>query len=287
MAYLPLPIIRMLGAGFGRAGIKFSKRAYKRLKDNLLKTKMCSGDKVEQMALESARNLGMTLLETIMLAWNCPKKHNYKLVHTNIGFDLVEKANKDGLPILFLTPHIGNFEVTLKRVAYLLKRKFTVLYKPDKKLWWNKLMVRGRTEDNITPVPTTKKGVLAIFKALKNNEIAGVLPDSVASHGDGVWVKFFDVPVFATTLAAKLTLMPNVQTFIVATKRDKDGFSANYIPFTPSSEDITTTVQEIYRVIEDSVLENKEQFYWSYNRFRVPDHAKPIEQEALNTGIEL
>lgn len=275
LSRLPLSMIRWIGSTVGNIAFKTSNRASRRLIDNLVKTKMCDEENAPGLAIRSAQSFGMTLVETILIAWNRSKKHNLTLFSKVEGFELVADAAKNGYPILFLTPHIGNFEICLKRTAYLLQdKKFTVLYKPDKKKWWNELMIIGRTEDNITPVPTTKKGVLTIAKALKNNEIAGVLPDSVASQSDGVWVEFFGNKVFATSLAAKLSLMPNVKTFVVASYRNEISFNADYVPFVATGTDITNTVQEIYNIIETMVLKHKEQFYWSYNRFRTPDHAK-------------
>lgn len=273
----PLSYIRRLGRAVGILMLAFSPRLRKRLKENLLKTKICAISEVNELSRSTSENLGMLLLETLFISWQRSKRYNFYLCNKTNGFEGVEQACKENLPILFLTPHVGNFEIILKRTAYLLKtKKFTVLYKPDKNKWWNELMVSGRTEDNITPMPTNKKGIIALVKALKNGEIVGVLPDSIASQGDGVWTEFFANRVFATTLAAKLSLLPKVKTFIVACYRNKNGFEANYIPFSATSNDITTTVREIYRVIEEIVRKSPEQFYWSYDRFRAPDHA-PID----------
>lgn len=271
----PLSYIRRLGRVVGVMMLAFSPRLRKRIKDNLLKTQMCDVSQVNELSRATAENLGMLFLETLFISWQRSKRYNFYLCSKTNGFEEVEKVCNANSPVLFLTPHVGNFEIILKRTAYLLKtKKFTVLYKPDKNKWWNELMVDGRTENNIVPVPTTKAGIAGILKALKNGEIVGVLPDSIASQGDGVWTEFFDNRVFATTLAAKLSLMPNVKTFIVACYRNKNGFEANYIPFSATCRDVTTTVQEIYHILEEIVKKHPEQFYWSYDRFRVPDHAK-------------
>ena len=273
IALLPLYFIRSLGLVVGMVMLKISRRQTERLKKNLLRTNICNKDSVETMMVKTSQNLGMTLVETLSIAWQRSKKNNFKLCQENIGFDQVKLVSANGDPILFLTPHIGNFEIVLKSVAQVLNKKFTVLYKPDKNQWWNELMVAGRTEDNISPVPTTKKGVLATIRALKNQEFVGILPDSIASQGDGVWVDFFGNRVFATTLSAKLALMPGVKTFIVGAYRSKNGFAAEYISYTPTSDSVNNTVQEIYHVIEKIVEHAPEQFYWSYDRFRAPDHA--------------
>jgi KDO2-lipid IV(A) lauroyltransferase len=280
LAYLPLPCLRYLGRMLGILMSSCSKRAYQKLKNNLLRTNICDESDIVKLSRIVSMHLGMMLVETVCISWYRSKQYNFHLCNKISGFTEVEKVCEAGFPVLFLTPHIGNFEVVLKRTAYLLqKKKFTVLYKPDKNKWWNKLMLDGRLEDNIVAVPTNKKGILSIFKALKNREVVGILPDSIASEGDGVWTDFFGNRVFATTLAAKLALMPGVKTFIVASVRNSTGFEANYIPFSATSNNITKTVEEIYQIIEEIVKKHPEQFYWSYDRFRIPKHA-PIDVES-------
>lgn len=277
MAYLPLSVLRALGSSIGVIAMKFSKRSSKRLKANLIATGMCTEDEVDEMARKTAQELGKTLVETTCIAWHRSKEHNAKLIVKAINYDYMEQELLSGKPIVFLTPHISNFEIALKYTAYKISnRVFTVLYKPSKDEWFNQMMIDGRTEDNIKPVPTNRMGVFTLAKDLRAGGVIGVLPDSIASSGDGVWVEFFGKKVFATTLAAKMSMMPGAVTFIVATKRVKNGFEVNYIPFVPDT-DITTVVQDIYKVIEKAVLEAPEQYYWSYDRFRVPNHASPIK----------
>ncbi|MFN7094784.1 MAG: hypothetical protein ACK4M7_05405, partial [Burkholderiales bacterium] len=185
---LPLSVLRGIGSIVGIILLKFSKRAGTRLRRNLLLTGMTKPEQVNQLAKDTARELGRTFIETLCIAWHRSKQYNAKFVLETINFAAVQQAATSGAPIVFLTPHIGNFEISLKYTANKIARKFTVLYKPSRKKWLDELMLIGRTEDNITAVPTTRQGVLTLVKALRNKEIIGVLPDSVASSGDGVWV---------------------------------------------------------------------------------------------------
>ena len=274
MSYLPLSIIRLIGSFIGAVAIAFSKNTSKRLRSNLMAAKMCNENNLESMARSAASEWGKTIVETFCL-WHRSLSYNAKLVVKAKNYELVESSVLGNSPVIFLTPHLGNFEVALKYTASKLSYyKFTVLYKPSKIKWLNQIMVNGRAETNIEPVTTSKSGVMALLKGLRANGIVGILPDSVASHKDsGVWVDFFGKKVFATTLAAKLLLMPNIVSFIVASYRVKGGFEVEYIPFTPKHNDVVAVVQEIYKAIEEMVLKSPSQYYWSYDRFRVPKYA--------------
>ncbi len=274
LSYLPLPWLRGIGTVMGRLLYKFSSQKGRvRLSDNLLLTGMCSNDELTTMSRRTAEELCKTLIETITIAWFRSKQYNAGLVNEMHGIELVETEISRGKAIVFLTPHIGNFEIALKATAYRLKNNFTVLYKPAKDEWYNELMLNGRSEDNIKPVPITARGILSLVKALRNHEYIGVLPDSVASQGDGVWVDFFGQRVFAATLAAKMSSVKDVATFVVGSRRVANGFVVEYIPYITTSDKPLTMTQEIYKIIESIVLKAREQYFWSYDRFRKPSHA--------------
>ena len=274
LAYMPLRFLRLFGSLIGYLAFGLPKKSSKRIKDNLLATNLASSDNVDKMARKTAMELGVTLVETICLAWFRSKKHNASLVKETKGLEYVQDALDSNKAVLFLTPHISTFEIAAKSTAAITKRMFTILYKPSKEKWFNKMMLEGRTEDNINLVPTNRLGVITLAKNLRAGGVIAILPDSVASSGDGVWIEFFGKKMFAPTLAAKMVLTPQVETFIVSVKRIKGGFSINYVPFKANDNDITNIVRSIYQEIEKSILEAPEQYYWSYNRFRVPDHAK-------------
>lgn len=281
LSYLPLSVIRSLGSVVGIIGLKVSKRAGIRMKANLLATGICTAENVDKFALDAAKEWGKTIVETIAIAWQSGATRCTKMAFQGANFDQMLAATKFG-PVVFLTPHIGNFEIGVKATAAIVTdRTFNILYKPSKDPVFNAIMLDGRTEENIKPVPTTRHGVAHLLRVLKNGGVVGILPDNVASGGDGVWVDFFGKKVFATTLAAKLMLFPNVTTFFVSSMRVKDGFIIDYLPYVPKTTDVTEIVRDLYKMLESVVLKAPTQYYWSYDRFRTPDHAPAIEKDNL------
>ena len=275
LSQLPLSAIRWLGANIGLISLRFSNKSAKRLPHNLLITGLATPETVEQMTRDTAKALGMTLAEAALIAWRKDRKLIDKLSSVDESFYAVKRLLESGQNVVFLTPHIGNFEVAVKYFAYHLPMDIQILYKPSKDPVIEEIMLTGRTETNITPVPTTRKGVLSLIKHLKNGGCLGILPDNVASGGDGEWVKFFGQDVYATSLAAKICQMPNTHAVIVQSLRTKTGFSSKCIPFKPSNDETHDIMQELYAAIESLVREAPEQYYWSYDRFRHPEKAKP------------
>lgn len=284
LSLLPLKVLQCLGGALGVLAFKFSSKFARKIKANLSKVKICPIDEIDKYAVLSAKSLGQLAIENLCFVWQNSKDKVAKHIPIDkvLGLDELTLAMDNSRPILFLTPHIGNFEVGLKYTAnYFNKSKFNVMYKKSKSEWLNDLMLKGRGGTNINPVPTTRQGVAALLRAIKNNEIIGLLPDHVASLGEGEWVKFFDAPVFATSLAAKLSLIPNVATFIVGCYREDRGFSLEFIPFKPTNNELKTTMQQIYNSLEQIILKAPTQYFWSYSRFRIPPHAPSLSKEII------
>lgn len=274
LSRLPLSAIRWIGGAIGLISLKFSNKSAKRLPHNLLITGLATEDNVAKMTRDTAKALGMTLTEAALIAWQKDRKRITNLFTVDESFYQVKDALQNGRNVVFLTPHIGNFEVAVKYFAYHLPMNIQILYKPSKDPVIESIMFKGRSENNITPVPTNRKGVLSLMKHLKSGGAVGILPDNVASGGDGEWVKFFGQEVYATSLAAKICQNSDALVVIVENLRTKNGFSSRCIPFTPVSGDTHGIMQELYCEIEKLVKEAPEQYYWSYDRFRHPQNAK-------------
>lgn len=274
LSLLPLSAIRALGAFVGLMSLRFSKRSANRLRENLLLTGIATPENVEALARSNAKAMGMTLSEAALIGWQKNQKYIKSLFETDENFDKCKEILASGKNILFLTPHVGNFELGIKYYAYTMPMDINILYKPSKDTVLNEIMLEGRTEENVTPQPTNRKGVLSLIKHFKSGGTLGILPDNVASGGDGEWVKFFGHDVYATSLSAKICQMPDTITVLVNIIRTAKGFKTKNVFFTPSSNDTHTIMQELYQAIESLIEETPEQYYWSYDRFRNVDHAK-------------
>lgn len=275
LSLLPLPAIRALGSAVGILVLKLSKNSSRRLRKNLLITGLATEANIDLMVRKTAEAMGMTLAEAALIAWQKNYSRINKLFEVDESFTKVKQLLASGQNIVFLTPHIGNFELAIKYFALNLPMNINILYKPEKDPILNAIMLEGRTEPNVTPVPTNRKGVLSLMKHFKSGGTIGILPDNVASGGDGEWVKFFGHYVYATSLAAKICQTPNSCVMFVQNLRTPNGFKSRCIPFNPSSSDTHNIIQEMYGEIEKMVLEAPEQYYWSYDRFRDVTGAKP------------
>ncbi len=262
LAHLPLPLLHNLGALVGWLAYLFSPSYRRQMRMN-----------TAQAGLESARLMaigeaGKSLAELPKI-WLRPQEEVVSRVVRVSGWDLVEAAWREGQAILFLTPHLGCFEITAQ--YYAAQRPITVLFRPPKQIWLQKLVESGRGA-KLRLAPADLGGVRQLMKALKKREAIGMLPDQVPGVGEGAWVPFFGRPAYTMTLAARLA--ESGATVLLAYAQ-RLAYGAGYhlhlraleAPLAGSREECVT---QLNREIESLVRQCPEQYLWGYNRYKVP-----------------
>jgi KDO2-lipid IV(A) lauroyltransferase len=140
----------------------------------------------------------------------------------------------------------------------------------------NTLIVAGRGRGQEKLAPATLKGVRLLFKALRNGEAIGVLPDQVPSAGEGEWAEFFGRPAYTMTLIGRLceSLQPAVFVAVARRLPRGRGYEIEVEPVVGEISGAAGT-RRMNAAIEDMVRRYPEQYLWSYNRYKQPAGAPP------------
>ena len=195
------------------------------------------------------------------------------------GAELVEAAHALGKGIVFLTPHMGCFEVTAQAIAERFAARhgpITVLYRPARQAWLRELMDGSRARAGLATAPATLAGVRQLIRALRRGEAVGLLPDQVPPDGMGVWAPFFGKPAYTMTLAARLVQQTGAVPLLVWGERLPHGagyavrFSAfeEALPAEQSAQ--AESAAAINRAMERLILQCPQQYLWGYNRYKQP-----------------
>ena len=216
---------------------------------------------------------GRMLAETPAI-WLRPQRNVVGLVREVVGLDAGHAARKQGKALLFLTPHMGCFEVAAQYASQHVP--ITVLYRAPKMRWLEPLMREGRGRGDVRLVPADFTGVRELFAALKRGEAVGFLPDQVPGVGEGDWAEFFGKPAYTATLAPKLARRPDIACFLAYARRLPRGSGyAIVIRPLPAELPNENPTRRLNRALEALVRECPEQYLWGYNRYKVPRGAKP------------
>lgn len=212
------------------------------------------------------------------------------------GADVVEaaleRARVRGRGIVFLTPHLGAFEVTAQAYAERFGRDspVTVLFRPSRQPWLRELVDTARTRPGLATAPASLAGVRQMMRALRRGEAVGLLPDQVPPDGMGVWAPYFGRPAYTMTLAARLAQQTGAEIVLMRCERLPHG--AGYaLHVSPMSEPLPegdpadeahqiACATAVNRAMERLVLQSPGQYLWGYHRYKAPRGAAAPPTEA-------
>jgi KDO2-lipid IV(A) lauroyltransferase len=198
------------------------------------------------------------------------------MVWTEGSLACVESAYAAGHGVLFLTPHLGCFEVTAQALTASFSDKFgplTVLYRPSRKEGLGQVMEATRARPGLDTAPTTLAGVRQMIKALRAGRAVGLLPDQVPPEGMGQWTPFFGKPAYTMTLAARLALQTGAKLMVIWGERLPwgQGYRIHASELnTPEKADVDLLVLQINQAMERLILTRPDQYLWGYARYKQP-----------------
>ncbi len=193
-----------------------------------------------------------------------------------VGDEHIDAAIAAGRGIVFLTPHLGCFEVTAQ--AYAARygqgaQAMTVLFRAPRKAWLARLVVASRARPGLQTAAATLGGVKQLVKALKSGQCVGLLPDQVPPKNMGLWSPFFGKPAYTMTLSARLALQTGATVLLAWGERLPWG--AGYVVHvSPMGEELSPVldqaVLQINRAMETLIARHPSQYLWGYARYKTP-----------------
>jgi len=222
---------------------------------------------VKQVLIES----GKVTVET-GAAWCWSYERLRPLIKEVKGQALLDQAIAQKKGIMFLAPHMGNWEM----IGPFLSAQYpsTFLYRPPNVPSVESFMVKARARFGATLAPTDIRGVRTLIKALKNREITVILPDQDPGESGGVYAPFYNRPARTMTLVSKLIQKTDCAVLFMVVKRlpNAQGFCLHYLPADPNiaSQDELKATTALNQGVENCIQLATEQYLWAYKRYRKP-----------------
>lgn len=273
LSKLPLPALHAIGATLGWLVYLASPGYRHRLKDNI-------GRAGYTGHLRAAiRESGKNIFE-LPFVWCAPPQRVLKTATVD-NWELVQAALDSRRGVIFLTPHLGCFEIIAQAIA--ARTPLTVLYRPPRKEALKPLIEGARARDNLMLAAANLSGVRILLKALKKGGAIGLLPDQVPQQGEGVWADFFGKPAYTMTLPAKLQKMTDSIIILSYAERlpQGKGFVIRFVQFEQSlSDSPEQQAGAINAAMEQLIARCPAQYFWSYNRYKTPPGVAPSGDDA-------
>lgn len=281
LARLPLPVLHAAGIVLGWVIYWSPGRHAGRMRRNIDDSGLCMpGQDCARLRRRAIVESGKAITELLAI-WLRPYASVLKLVRGTTGWAHIEDALAAGRGVILMSPHIGCFE--LISLYYASQHPFTAMYKPPRDPLLARLMRMGRERGQAVLVPTDLSGVRALLAALKRHEAIGILPDQVASEGDGVWAPFLGRPAYTPTLVVNLQRKTGAAVFFVAAERLAwgRGYHLHVMPLEDGfPEDKVAAATRINQAVEAILRRFPAQYMWTYNRHKRPGNAPDPEAAA-------
>ncbi|MDP3835559.1 MAG: lysophospholipid acyltransferase family protein [Hydrogenophaga sp.] len=272
LSWMPLPLLHAAGWLLGWLSFALSGRYRRRLFAHAAQAGVS-----RRVALDSVGESGKLVAELPRLWLGRPVRVDWQ------GAGHIEAQQTQGSGVLFLTPHLGCFEITAQAYAqrFGATHPMTVLFRPARKPWLRDLVAGARERPGLLTAPTTLAGVKQLIKALRAGQAVGLLPDQVPPDGQGVWAPFFGRDAYTMTLSARLAQTGGVRILLSWGERLSwgRGYRVHVRPFEPLnggplSADASAAAGQINRAMEALVRECPAQYLWSYDRYKTPPPAR-------------
>jgi KDO2-lipid IV(A) lauroyltransferase len=197
------------------------------------------------------------------------------------GFENYVESVRRGKGVLFLTAHVGAWELSsFAHSIYGHPMKFVVREIDNPRV--ERLISRYRALGGNSPI-RRKNASRELLKALRNNETVGILVDQNTTRDEGAFVDFFGIPAATTTAVATLALRTGAAVIPGFLIWDHDARShrlhfdppLNLIDTGDRAGDIIENTRMFNCVLERYVRKYPDQWLWIHRRWKTRPEGAP------------
>lgn len=257
---LPLGFLRAIGAALGWLVYLGSPAYRRRLLGNLSQAGYGQDPGIRRQAIAEAGRM----VAELPWIWARTPAEILPWVRCDASA-LLEQVRAERRGILFMTPHLGGFEMAAR--FWAAQGPITVLFRPPKQGWLARFVLAARSCAGLRAVPVGASGLRALLRALRAGDAVGLLPDQVPGRGTGVWVPFFGRSAFTMTLPQRLVEQTGAAV-VLATGERLPGGRGWRLHLEPMPE--PPTPERLNHRLEELVARFPAQYLWAYNRYKQP-----------------
>lgn len=190
------------------------------------------------------------------------------------GDEIVQKAQKEGKKIIFITGHQGNWELLSQSIAIHFDLTLVGVGRRLDSPLMDKILKENRERFNVEMV--YKKGAIkSCIRALGQNKAIGILIDQALDKSQSIDVKLFGQRATHTPIASILSRKFNIDLIpaFISTNDYKNYHVKIYEPIKSiktdnQEEDLATLTQLQANIIEEVIKENPKEWFWMHKRWK-------------------
>jgi KDO2-lipid IV(A) lauroyltransferase len=194
------------------------------------------------------------------------------------GWEHVQAAISTGRSVLFVTGHLGNWEILNLELSR--RTDLVTLYRAPDDPSLDRFISAARTRLGGRVVASGSSAMRQMLRQLRAGGAVAIAADIQPKHGDGVFVPFFNVPALTMTLVHRLALRTGCAVIFCHALRlpAGRGWSLHFQPAPPDihEPDPARALQSMNDWLSDKIRTEPAQYLWIYKRFsRRPGSSEP------------
>lgn len=236
-----------------------------------------TGPQRRRMARAAYAHFGRCMAESVMImAGRLKKEDLLAMVDASELPRLLELEQNSGTGILFITGHLGNFELLAHYTGLQLKRPANVVARQGTNKLIDERIVTPLRKSFGNRVIYKRRALPRIAKALKKGEHAGLLIDIKSNPRQGTPVEFFNMKSYAIKSSAYLQIKLNVPVIPITMVRVGPGqyklVTGEQVHWTDNGKPVEEQMAELTQIhqaaLEDLIRQYPEQWFWMHDRWK-------------------
>ena len=287
---LPFRAVQAFGNFLGKLMYRLAKSRRNIAMDNLRHAygDSKSPEELERIARESFISFFLTFLETFKFRKMLrDPKRILDLANESESIEvllqMIRQVHDQSGGCIFVTPHLGNWEVLPHASAYV-GVPLMVVARPQANPLLEKLLHGDRTATGQVLIPK-RNAMFMLQKTLHKGNSIGLLADQATKKA--ISVDFFGRKATTTPVPAILATSYRRPIVVVACCRDAtgkgfDGFMAEPIwpgEYKSEKAEIHRMTQEMNRAMESIIRQRPEQYLWMHRRWKVYPNQRDLSIE--------
>jgi Kdo2-lipid IVA lauroyltransferase/acyltransferase len=208
-------------------------------------------------------------------------KKNVSQVVIYDGFENFERAYAKGKGVLFLTAHLGGWE--LSAFAHSLQgHPLHVVMRPLDNVYLDRMTRRYRTMHGNSMVDKDDF-VRGLLSAMKTGETVGILMDTNMTPPQGVFVDFFGIPACTASGLARIALrtdaavVPGFTIWDPVLRKYRLRFdpAVKLVRTGDDDADAVANTSQFTKIIENYVRKYPDQWLWVHRRWKTRPEGQP------------
>ncbi len=276
---LPERLAIRIGAGLGRLAYYFlpGRRAVGRQNLALAFPELSRRER-RRILIRSCENLGRTLMEIVRLAAMTDEEIRRRVSYSSGSLENWEEAQRHGKGILYITGHIGNWELLAlghSLHGYPMRLAARRLDNPLLETELNDL--RGRGGNKVSERGGGGRRIRDMIKQLRGGGQVGILVDQYARGSNGIMVPFFGKLAASHRGPAVLAARTGARLLPSFLRRDAGKPGRYQIHFGPevvlepsgnAEEDVRSLTARLQAVLEAEIRSRPEEWFWLHCRWK-------------------